>query len=283
LVAPLQIYILTRGDQVKQDSDLPLDPARYTISRIAVYDDTPNNAWEDLNTRVPTPDCLVVDGQLWQQVVLPTCQRQGLVLPVVVLVDDPGAIASMEGYPAVVTPLAWSALAQLEPAIQSAIEKFLQLPALTADPPEAPAVNGLSNLSRQQAQLTEKLKARLGYMGVYYKRNPSLFLRHMNQADRDAFLAQLKADYQVIILAYFASPPKINLNEAIDAFVAQAFMADISVAHIVEIHMELMDNFSKQLKLEGRSEEILLDYRLTLIDVIAHLCEMYRRSIPREP
>jgi len=46
--------------------------------------------------------------------------------------------------------------------------------------------------------------------------------------------------------------------------------------------MDLMDDFSKQLKLEGRSEEILLDYRLTLIDIIAHLCEMYRRSIPRD-
>jgi len=44
----------------------------------------------------------------------------------------------------------------------------------------------------------------------------------------------------------------------------------------------LFDEFAKQLKLEGRSEEILLDYRLTLIDVIAHLCEMYRRSIPRD-
>lgn len=52
---------------------------------------------------------------------------------------------------------------------------------------------------------------------------------------------------------------------------------------VVEIHMELIDDISKQLKLEGRSEDILLDYRLTLIDIIAHLCEMYRRSIPREP
>jgi len=41
-----------------------------------------------------------------------------------------------------------------------------------------------------------------------------------------------------------------------------------------------MDQFSQQLKLEGRSDEILLDYRLTLIDIVAHLCEMYRRSIP---
>lgn len=43
-----------------------------------------------------------------------------------------------------------------------------------------------------------------------------------------------------------------------------------------------MDQFSQSLKLEGRSDEILLDYRLALIDILAHLGEMYRRSIPRE-
>jgi circadian clock protein KaiA len=43
-----------------------------------------------------------------------------------------------------------------------------------------------------------------------------------------------------------------------------------------------MDKFSQSLKLEGRSDEILLDYRLALIDILAHLGEMYRRSIPRE-
>ncbi len=42
-----------------------------------------------------------------------------------------------------------------------------------------------------------------------------------------------------------------------------------------------MDEFAKQLRLEGRNDEILLDYRITLIDIIAHLCELYRRSIPR--
>ena len=56
----------------------------------------------------------------------------------------------------------------------------------------------------------------------------------------------------------------------------------MSVSQILEIHMTLMDEFAQQLKLEGRSEEILLDYRLTLIDILAHLGEMYRRSIPRE-
>jgi circadian clock protein KaiA len=43
--------------------------------------------------------------------------------------------------------------------------------------------------------------------------------------------------------------------------------------------MHFMDEIIKQLKLEGRSEEVVLDYRLTLIDVIAHLCERYRRAM----
>jgi len=46
--------------------------------------------------------------------------------------------------------------------------------------------------------------------------------------------------------------------------------------------MELIDEFSKQLKLEGRNDEVLLDYRLTLIDILAHLCEVYRCSIPKQ-
>jgi circadian clock protein KaiA len=46
--------------------------------------------------------------------------------------------------------------------------------------------------------------------------------------------------------------------------------------------MDVMDEFVKQLKLEGRNEDIVLDYRLTLIDTLAHLCEMYRRSIPKD-
>ncbi|MBD1874662.1 circadian clock protein KaiA [Nodosilinea sp. FACHB-131] len=221
----------------------------------------------------------------------------GLTLPVVVLIDLPNSsddpsletnavpIAGTEPYPGALVHRAVDALPQLDQVIQNAIQGFLRLPnPKAASPTAANSAGGLSHsLSAQQHRLTEKLKARLGYLGVYYKRSPSSFLRHMSPDDRTAFLGQLKTDYRTIVLGYFAKDAKINLNQLIDDFVDQAFMADISVAQIVEIHMELMDHFSKQLKLEGRSEEILLDYRLTLIDVIAHLCEMYRRSIPREP
>jgi circadian clock protein KaiA len=98
--------------------------------------------------------------------------------------------------------------------------------------------------------------------------------------ERQMLLENLKSEYRHIVLKYFSQ--ESTVNQKIDNFVDKVFFADISVSKIVEIHMELMEEFSKQLKLEGRSEEVLLDYRLTLIDVIAHLGEMYRRSIPRE-
>lgn len=132
----------------------------------------------------------------------------------------------------------------------------------------------------QQRRLAEKLKERLGYLGVYYNRNPKYFYRHLSQAEKSELLKELSQEYQNIILKYFDKNP--DLNQEIDQFVNRIFFADISVSQVLEIHMELMDSFSQKLKLEGRSEEILLDYRLALIDIIAHLCEMYRRSIPRE-
>lgn len=144
-----------------------------------------------------------------------------------------------------------------------------------------PENSGHKFLVEHQSRLAEKLRERLGYLGVYYKRNPQRFLRNLPAIERQQFLEDIKSDYRDIVLNYFSDQHQI-LNQQIDEFVNNAFFADVSVTHIVEIHMNLIDEFSKQLKLEGRSEEILLDYRLTLIDIIAHLCEMYRRSIPRD-
>ena len=69
-------------------------------------------------------------------------------------------------------------------------------------------------------------------------------------------------------------------NQALESFVHTAFFSDLPITKTVEIHMNLMDGFWKQLKLEGHKNDFLQDYRLALLDVLAHLCEMYRRSIP---
>ena len=47
--------------------------------------------------------------------------------------------------------------------------------------------------------------------------------------------------------------------------------------------MNLIDSFGKQLQLEGHNNDFLQDYRLALLDVMAHLCEMYRRAVPPDP
>lgn len=188
--------------------------------------------------------------------------------------------ASGTDYHEAVTCLDIDNLAGVDEAIHQAVDLYLQLP---SEPKVAPSEKGhdkrLFLLSLQQQRLTEKLRERLGYAGVYYKRSSQNFLRNMSHSEQQEFLDKLRQDYRHIILNYFANDHSIN--QKIDDFVNVAFFADMSVPKIVEIHMELIDDFSKQLQLEGRSDDILADYRLTLIDVIAHLCEMYRRSLPR--
>lgn len=179
--------------------------------------------------------------------------------------------------------LAVDDLHQLNQRIEDAITGFVKLCPGCAVPPHVmfrmPALRNNDTVDPQH-RLSQKLKERLGYLGVYYKRDTQFFFRRMSSAEKRKLLDELRAIYRTIILEYFNAESKTN--EHIDEFVSKAFFADISVSQVLELHVELMDNFAKQLKLEGRSEDILLDYRLTLIDVIAHLCEMYRRSIPRE-
>ena len=171
----------------------------------------------------------------------------------------------------------------LDDAIRQAVDRYLQLPTEIREyeaKRRKDSDQRLFLLSLQQQRLREKLKERLGYAGVYYKRNQQNFLRNMSVFEKQEFLDKLHQDYRRIILNYFSDDEEIN--QKIDDFVNVAFFADVSVPNIVELHMELIEDFSKQLKLEGRNEEVLVDYRLTLIDVIAHLCEMYRRSIPQD-
>jgi len=160
------------------------------------------------------------------------------------------------------------------------LSPLTRLAGLSITIPQADSAHGRRFLVQQQQRLADKLKERLGYLGVYYKRDAKQFLRHLPPQEARELWDTLRLLYRDIVLNYFENSS--HLNSLIDEFVNLTFFADIPVTNIVEMHMELMDEFSKQLKMEGRSEDILLDYRLTLIDTIAHLCEMYRRSIPRE-
>jgi circadian clock protein KaiA len=235
--------------------------------------------------------CLLLESKVDISDLLAGFYKEMLLLPAVILVPNPTGtrieaqvepeqafyhVAEVQADP--------SGIDQINHLIEMAIQAFLQALAASPLPFLAQAVRlhpeMAGALKVQQQELSRKLKERLGYFGIYYKRDPHLYFRHMSSADKQALLTEIKTEYREIVLEYFNA--SVEINAKIDALVTKAFFADLSVSQILEIHMELMDTFAKQLKLEGRSEDVLLDYRLTLIDVIAHLCEMYRRSLPRE-
>ncbi|AFZ43276.1 KaiA family protein [Halothece sp. PCC 7418] len=219
-------------------------------------------------------DCLLLhQGQGIEEVV--TCLRnEGKLLPAVILTTEADN-QDLVYHPAQ-TYLATETLAKIPTVIEGAIADFLQLTPEAKPQFEIEQINEF--LTIKQHRLTEKLQERLGYKGVYYKRNPQDFFRYLTSEEKRNLISELTEEYRLILLDYFQDATEVNSK--IDQFVTRAFFADLSVSQIMEIHMDLMDQFSQQLKLEGRSDEILLDYRLTLIDIIAHLCEMYRRSIP---
>lgn len=234
-------------------------------------------------------DCLILQDGETLTTVLNWLQAEAILLPVVIFQaesQDGESLYHSAEVRVSPTQLEHPELEQVETWIDRAIENFLglspacQLPDTITPTDLTRDLLAQNFLMMQQRRLTDKLKERLGYLGIYYKRSPKAFLRNLPPEEQTEFLEQLRTEYRVIVLRYFQDSS--DLNQHIDNFVNAAFFSDVPVSQIVEIHMELMDEFAKQLKLEGRSEEILLDYRLTLIDTIAHLCEMYRRSIPRE-
>ncbi|MEC4805338.1 MAG: circadian clock protein KaiA [Jaaginema sp. PMC 1079.18] len=252
--------------------------SQYTTSYISSAEELLVNLEQDQKQI----DCLVIENRPSWVKVVEDLRQKGLFLPVVIIetAESESSQASFL-YHAGEIHQRRDRLEQLSLAIERAISQFLQLipPGIA---PLSPTANSQETnfLLLQQRRLSDKLKERLGYLGVYYKRNAQDFFRHLSPQKQQELFEKLSLEYREIILNYFTDSE--DINPLIDRFVNNAFFADFSVSQILEIHMELIDDFAQQLKLEGRSEEILLDYRLALIDIIAHLCEMYRRSIPRE-
>jgi circadian clock protein KaiA len=280
-ISPLLIYACLKSDQLVQAVQQKCNPDRHQIHFLAS-----NEAFlEAIEQKKQELDCLVLQTTAQISTLTRWLHGRGILLPAVIVVPPSEPPSSFSYHTAEVHVTA-DQLDAIEEQIERAIAQFLDLSAsCRLTPPSVPTdirtdLSTQKFLLDQQSRLAEKLKERLGYMGVYYKRSSRNFLRNLPPDQQQEVLEALQTEYRNIVLRYFVDDD--TLNQRIDDLVNIAFFADVSVAQIVEIHMELMDEFSKQLKLEGRSEEILLDYRLTLIDTIAHLCEMYRRSIPRE-
>ena len=203
-------------------------------------------------------------------------RQQGLLLPAVVV----GEVSGRVEYHEAEVHLPQDQLEQIPYSVDAAVSRFLRrgLPAGVGSATDAGGVVGGVPDTPERWQLPNRLQGRLGYLGVFYKRDPSLFLRNLTQEERQELLRSLERGYRDVLISYFRDPAAAN--QAIESFVHSAFFCDLPINKVVEIHVDLIDAFWKQLKLEGHKNDFLQDYRLALLDVMAHLCEMYRRSVP---
>jgi circadian clock protein KaiA len=265
----LQIASLIQDPRLTEACGQWLRGGRYLLEPIAT-DQDPVAA---LDSRREDFDAVLLEqGALAQDSYAGLLER-GLLLPAVVI----GEVTGRTEYHDAEVHLPPDQLEQLSYSFDAALSRFLRrglqgsgTPGGSGDPEVA-----------DRWKLANRLQGRLGYLGVYYKRDPSRFLRNLPPAEREELLRSLTRTYRDLLLSYFRDPAAAN--QALESFVNTAFFIDLPVTRIVEIHVNLIDDFSSQLKLEGHKIEFLQDYRLALIDVMAHLCEMYRRSIPPDP
>ena len=194
----------------------------------------------------------------------------GLLLPAVVI----GGVGGQIEFHETEVHLPPDQLEQLSYSLDAAVSRYLRQGLVRSD--SSPAEQKTETPDRWK--LANRLKGRLGFVGVFYKRDPARFLRNLTELEREELLHSLERTYRDLLLSYFRDPAAAN--QALESFVNTAFFSDLPITKTVEIHMNLIDGFSKQLKLEGHKNDFLQDYRLALLDVMAHLCEMYRRSIP---
>ncbi len=194
----------------------------------------------------------------------------GLLLPAVVI----GEVTGQVEYHAAEVHLPQDQLEQLSYSLDAALSRFVRRGLLSAG--SLSPGNGEGGSDRWK--LANRLKGRLSYLGVYYKRDPDRFLRNLPPAEREELLRSLTRTYRDLLLSYFRDPAAAN--QALESYVNTAFFIDLPITQTVEIHMNLIEGFWKQLRLEGHKQDFLQDYRLALLDVMAHLCEMYRHSIP---
>ncbi|MEB3335446.1 MAG: circadian clock protein KaiA [Cyanobacteriota bacterium] len=263
----LTIASLLRTPALREACALWLKSGRYALVPMGEEVQTPvaslTAAREDL-------DAVLLEQGAYGPETYQALRDQELLLPAVVIGEVTGRIE----YHDAEVHLPADQLEQLPYSLDAAVSRFLRRGLLRG----GGLAPGSPTNTEEHWKLANRLKDRLGYLGVYYKRDPDRFFRHLTESEREDLLRSLTRTYRDLLVSYFRDPAAAN--QALESFVNTAFFADLPITTTVEIHMNLIDGFWKQLKLEGHKNDFLQDYRLALLDVMAHLCEMYRRSIP---
>ncbi|MFQ6538341.1 MULTISPECIES: circadian clock protein KaiA [Aphanothece] len=273
----LTVALLVRDPSLAAAVARGLSSSRYSLVPV----DPAGDPVQELDRLREDVDALLIEQGGIPPRELEGLTQHGLVWPAVVIGEVNGEIAFHEAE----VRLPPDQLEQLSYSLDASVSRFLRQglasPGQTAAKAGAPA--GGADVGDQPAaamawRLDDRLRDRLGLLGVFYKRDPSRFLRNLPPSESEELLQSLQRTYRDLLLSYFRNPSVAN--QALESFVNTAFFSDLPITKTVQIHMDLIDSFSKKLSFEGHKSDFLQDYRLALLDVMAHLCEMYRRSVP---
>ena len=262
----LTIASLLRAPRLREACAPWLKSGRYTLLLLGDGEDPVGT----LSAGREEVDAVLLEQGGFAPEIYQALRDQDLLLPAVVI----GEVTGRVEYHDAEVHLPADQLEQLPYSIDAAVSRFLRRGLLRG----GSLAEGSATNTEDRWKLANRLKDRLGYLGVYYKRDPERFFRNLPESEREELLRSLTRTYRDLLMSYFRDPAAAN--QALESFVNTAFFADLPITSTVEIHMNLIDGFWKQLKLEGHKNDFLQDYRLALLDVMAHLCEMYRRSIP---
>ena len=262
----LTIASLLKEPRLAQACGQWLQGGRYQLVSL----DPGDHPVEVLDRRREDFDAVLLEQGVLTPDVFLSLGDKGLLLPAVVI----GEMTGRQEYHDAEVHLPPDQLVQLSYSLDAAVSRFLRR-GLSIGGSQGV---GPGNDGTDRWKLANRLNGRLGYLGVYYKRDPSRFLRHLGEGERTDLLDSLKLTYRDLLISYFQDP--VAANQALESFVNTAFFSDLPITYTVEIHMNLIEEYDKQIKLEGHKNNFLQDYRLALLDVMAHLCEMYRRSVP---
>lgn len=265
----LTIANLLRTQALKEASALWLKSGRYAL----VAMEEGKDPLTMLRSSRENYDAVLLEQGAFRPEVYRSLREKDLLLPAVVI----GEVTGKVEYHDAEVHLPADQLEQLPYSLDAAVSRFLRRGPLRRGN-GGNLAPGSNNDTEERWKLANRLKDRLGYLGVYYKRDPGKFFRSLSQSDKEDLIRSLSRTYRDLLVSYFRDPAAAN--QALESFVNTAFFADLPITTTVEIHMNLIEGFWKQLKLEGHKNDFLQDYRLALLDVMAHLCEMYRRSIP---
>jgi circadian clock protein KaiA len=254
LPTQLSICSLASSEALSTSLKQSLGSSRYLLNHF----NSRSTFLEFLDLEKQQIDCLILQAQPSLSKLTNELHQRSTVLPAVIIYENlpekvensltplsfptteeqTCAVAEQDdteaGYPTVFyhtaeVHISFVQISELARYIEQAISQFLNLsPSFrktnsvnTADQTSDNSVQKF--LIEHQSRLAEKLRERLGYLGVYYKRNPQRFLRNLPAQERKQFLDNLKSDYRDIILTYFSNQPRI-LNQKIDEFVNNAFL-----------------------------------------------------------